>query len=381
MIYLDSAATSFHRPPEVKKAFISALSLGNPGRGGHRAAMAAAEALYGAREAFARHFGGDPARVCFFYNATTALNTVVKTLVPKGGRLLTSDMEHNALRRPALSLAASGVKVDRFRGYGADREIIDSFRAELRKKPDLAVFLSTSNVCPQTLPVRELCRAAGRAGVPTVIDCAQSGGHLPLRLDELGADGLIFPSHKGLWGAAGAGILVASANLAALLEKAGTVMEGGSGLHSFEEGMPALLPERLEWGTPALPAILSAGAGVRSVAAIGEEEIENKLRTLAARCAEGIASVRGLELRGMDGAPGGCGPLLFTVANGKENALARLLYAEGICLREGFHCAPWAHETIGTAQSGGLRVSFSFFNTGKEIARFLSILNRAVKEI
>ncbi|MBQ9468831.1 MAG: aminotransferase class V-fold PLP-dependent enzyme [Clostridia bacterium] len=378
MIYLDSAATSFHRPPEVKKALEAALSMGNPGRGGHRAAMEAAKALYGAREAFAAHFGASPERVCFFYNATTALNTAVKTLLPKGGRLLLSDMEHNALRRPALALKKAGVTVDRFNGYGSEEEIEKSFSEALKKKPDLAAFLHVSNICPQTLPVKKLCALARRAGVMTVIDCAQSGGHLKLDLNAVGADGFVFPSHKGLWGVPGAGILVAGERAAALFERAGTLMEGGSGMHSFEEGMPALLPERLEWGTPALPAILSASAGLKAVSEIGEEEIAGKISKLARQTAEGIASIRGLRLRGMEGTPGECGPLLFTCGGG-ESALAQRLYDEGICLREGYHCAPWAHETVGTEKTGGLRVSFSYFSTKKEIARFLWILNRAVE--
>lgn len=379
MIYLDSAATSIYRPREVERALSRALSLGNPGRGGHRAAAEAARALYGARESFARHFKSEPGRVCFFYNATTALNVIVKSVVPRGGRILLSDMEHNALRRPALSLEKRGVKVDRFRGYGSGSEVLSSFQDALKKKPDLAAFVQCSNICPQTLPVKELCEAARRAGVPTVVDCAQSGGHLPVTLENTGADGLVFPSHKGLWGIAGAGILVSSERLAMLLEGAGTQMEGGSGIHSFEEGMPEFLPERLEWGTPALPAILSAEAGLQKIEEIGYGEIDDKLSALSEAVSEGIASIKGLSLAGMDGTPGKGGPLLFTRTGGNTEELCRRLYEKGICLREGFHCAPWAHETIGTGKTGGVRVSFSYFNGMEEVSRFLKVLENAVR--
>ena len=377
MIYLDSAATSFYKPPEVERAVKSAIYGGNPGRGGHRAALEAAMKIYAVREKAAAYFNSDlPEGVCFFVNATTALNVVIKSLMRGGGRVLLSDMEHNAVLRPARALEKEGVRIDFFKGYGTKEEILASFEEKLALDPRMAVFLHRSNICPQTLPAAELCALAAKKGVLTVVDCAQSAGHLPLDLEKLGADALTVPSHKGLLGIMGAGMLVCSKRMKEELERAGTLMEGGAGLLSKEAGMPAFLPERLEWGTPPYAAILSIGAGIDWLKEAGPEEIEARLSRLSRRAAEGIGNIGGLALRGTDGCAGSGGPLLFTA--GDQAAVCRALYAEGVCLREGFHCAPLAHESIGTARTGGVRVSFSPFNRPGQIERFLKILNKAV---
>ena len=384
MIYLDSGATSLYRPREVYRVLEETLHLGNPGRGGHRLALEASKSLFAVREKLCTHFGlDDAAGVCFFYNATTALNVVLKTLVPPGGRVLISNMEHHAVRRPALALQKKGVTVDYFEGYGKKEEICASFQKKLGKHPDLAVFLISSNICPVTLPVKELCALCRKARVPSLLDAAQAAGHQPLSLRELQADGMVVPSHKGLLGIAGAGALLAGGPLRKALEDRETLLEGGSGIRSFDSGMPEELPERLEWGTPALPAIASLGAGVEYLEKTGYEEISSRISALNARCREGIGNIKGLQLRGMEynppkGQESGC--LLFT-CGGREQPLAQRLYDRGICLREGFHCAPLAHDRIGTGKTGGLRVSFSLFNRPEQIDRFLEILNQCVREM
>ena len=380
MIYLDSGATSIYKPREVFTAVRRAMTLGNPGRGGHKEALAAARELFNARDRIAAHFGApSPECVCFFYNATTAANIVIKTLVNPGETVMLSDMEHNALRRPALALMRRAVKVDYFNGHGKKEEIVRSFHEKLKNKPALIAFVHRSNICPQTLPVEELCALAHKEGVLTVVDCAQSGGHLPLSLSKIGADAFILPSHKGLMGIAGAGVLICSEKLKKALEEAPTLLEGGSGIRSFEEGMPSLLPERLEWGTPALPAILSVAAGIEWIEKHTYDAIGEKLQGLFSAAKAGLASIPQVRLHGMDGNPGKEGPLLFTVENSEQSTLAKRLYDEGVCLREGFHCAPLAHESIGTAQTGGLRVSFSVYNKKEDLDRFLMILEKSLR--
>ena len=375
LIYFDSAATLLPKPAEVKRAALRAMDLGNPGRGGHRSAMDAARTLYRARETLAAHFGvSSPERVCFFYNATTALNCVIKSLASPDAELLISDMEHNAVRRPAL--ASRFGKVTVFNAFDAPERVLSSFSAALTPKTRLAVFIYASNICPTVLPVKELVKEAKKRGVLTVIDCAQAGGHIPLSISDLCADGLVFPSHKGLMGIAGAGILVASSALQSALEKAPTVMEGGSGVLSFETGMPAQLPERLEWGTAALPAIASAAAGVRYIEQFSYGEIAFRERKLFDRTLEGLSVLPGLSIPGLPPSGAHIGPILFSCRKADNAAIARALFEHGFCLREGFHCAPSAHRTIGTAETGGVRVSFSPFNNTAEVDRFLLCLRR-----
>ena len=380
MIYFDNGATSLPKPPAVLEAAYKAAFLGNPGRGGHRLALEGAKRLYDARERLAAHFFAPaPENVCFFSGATEALCRVIKSLVGQRGTILLSDMEHNAVRRPALALEKKGARVLYFGGYGKREEIRSSFVKGLKSKPDLAVFLHTSNVCPQSLPVRELCALCKKEGVLSLVDCAQAGGHLPLSLEELQADGMVLPGHKGLFGLQGAGVLLCSEDMKRALERADTLVEGGSGALSLEEGMPPFLPERMEAGTLPLPAIAALAAGTEYIERIGYGEIGYRLSRLYKKCAEGLSVIAGVRPCAPEAQ--GAGPLLFDTAL-KENALlAEVLSARGIFVREGLHCAPLAHGTVGTGSRGGIRVSFSHLNTERQVDAFLKVLQRELSAL
>jgi selenocysteine lyase/cysteine desulfurase len=347
----------------------------NPGRGGFKMSMDTAMAVFRVRQSAAEFFGASgPECVTFQPGCTQALNIVIGSLKP-GDHVLVTDMEHNAVRRPALALKKRGVRVEYFHGYGKKEEILSSFERALAGKPDLAVFIHTSNVCPQSLPVFELCALCKKKGVLSLLDCAQAGGHLPLPLADLQADGLVLPGHKGLFGLQGGGALLCSERLKKALEEADTLVEGGSGSASLEEGMPSLLPERLEAGTLALPAIASLGAGVRFVAERGYGEIGDRLSRLSLRCMEGLSVIRGVKLC----APyaQGAGPLLFETDLTDNASMAEALSLAGVCVREGLHCAPLIHKHLNTHNEGLVRASLSIQNTLSEIAYFL----RSVKKI
>jgi selenocysteine lyase/cysteine desulfurase len=374
LIYFDNGATSLPKPPCVLCAVREAALMGNPGRGGHKAALEGAKLVYSARERLCAHFHGRaPDHVCFFSGATEALNRVIKSLVPRGGRILISDMEHNAVRRPALALAKrNGVTVDLFCGYGKREEIVASFEKQLAKAPDLAVFLHTSNICRQTLPIRDLCALCKKKKILSVVDCAQAAGHVPLNINGLLADGLCLAGHKGLLGVQGGGALICSPALKAALENADTLVEGGAGILSFDEEMPSFLPERLEAGTQPLPAIAAMAAGISYLEQLGYGAIEEQEIRLYRQCAEGLAEIPGIRPLGSEAV--GIGPLLFDTDLADNAPLAAALFERGVCVREGFHCAPLAHMRIGSGERGGIRVSLSPFNTPKQVDAFLCIL-------
>lgn len=338
-------------------------------------ALEGARLLYDTRQRLCLHFGASaPDHVCFFSGATEGLNRVIKSLVPAGGRILLSDMEHNAVRRPALALSKKGVAVDYFCGYGSDEEILASFEKQLEKGPDLAVFLHTSNICPQTLPVKKLAALCKRRKVLSLVDCAQAAGHTPLVLKDLGVDGLCLAGHKGLFGIQGAGVLICSDALKDALEKAETLVEGGAGIASFEEGMPSFLPERMEAGTLPLPAIASIGGGLAYIEQLGYEQIGQKMRRLYRECAAGLEELEGITLLGKRAK--GIGPLLFDTDLEDNATLALALSERGVCLREGLHCAPLAHLRIGSGARGGIRISLSPLNTIRQVDNFLCILQK-----
>ena len=347
MIYLDYGATSFHKPPQVYRAVAEAMhTCANPGRGGYGTAMEASGTIYGCREAAAALFHCRPEQVVLTTSCTHGLNIAIRSLVKAGGRVLISGFEHNAVTRPLHALGAeilvSGRKLFDW------EDVMDSFAKALKKKPDAAVFTHVSNVFGYILPVEAMAKLCREAGVPFVLDAAQSAGTLPIHFDDLGADFVAMPGHKGLLGPQGTGLLLCRAEAEPLLQ-------GGTGSDSIRQEMPDYLPDRLEAGTLNVPGYAGLTQGLRYVAKTGEERIFRREHTQLLRCVEG------LEKRGMKVFSGShqAGTVSFLCGMDSEEAAA-ILARQGIAVRAGLHCAPLAHENAGTLAQGTLRVSFGY---------------------
>lgn len=345
MIYLDHGATSFPKPPAVSRAMLRALqTCANPGRGGHAAAMAASEALYRCRNWASKLFDCREDQVVFTANCTQGLNMAIRTLVKPGSRVVITGFEHNAVVRP-LHLLHARVQV-------AGRQLFDwedtlsRFEEALKAGADAAVFTHVSNAFGYILPVEEMAALCRRYGVPFILDAAQSAGSLPVSSQTLGADFIAMPGHKGLLGPQGTGLLLCNR----LPE---VFMAGGTGSESESAAMPDWLPDRAEAGTANVPGIAGLAAGMERVAAQTPAAIFRREHALAMDCA------RMLEKQG------------FQVFSGAHQAatvsflgeidceeLAQKLAGRGIALRAGLHCAPLAHESAGTLETGTLRVSF-----------------------
>ena len=207
MIYLDNGATSFHKPVQVRRAMLDAMiRCANPGRGGYRAAMEAANEVFRCRETAGRMFGCTPEQVVFTSNCTHGLNIAIRTLVKPGANVVISGFEHNAVTRTLYGLGAVV--------HTAGRKLFDwddtlrEFDAALNTRPDAAVFTHVSNVFGYILPVAEMAGMCRARGIPFVVDAAQSAGCLPVSLEALGADFIAMPGHKGLLGPQGTGLLL-----------------------------------------------------------------------------------------------------------------------------------------------------------------------------
>ena len=347
MIYLDHGATSFPKPPAVRRAVQDAmLRCANPGRGGHPAAMEAAGVVYGCREAAAQLFHCQPEQVVLTSNCTHGLNIAIRTLVAPGDRVVVSGFEHNAVVRPLYAL---GAKVT-----GAGRRLFDwedtleEFEKALRTGPKAAVFTHVSNVFGYILPVEEMAGLCKRYGVPFAVDAAQSAGSMELDFEALGADFLAAPGHKGLLGPQGTGLLLCAGAGEPLLF-------GGTGSDSIRREMPEYLPERLEAGTVNVPGIAGLAAGLRYVSRLGPENIGRRERTQAAML------VRGLKRLGIKvfSGPHQGGTVSFVPTMDCEE-LGERLARRGIAVRAGLHCAPLAHESAGTLQTGTVRISLGY---------------------
>jgi cysteine desulfurase family protein len=374
VIYLDHAATSFPKPPEVSEAIVDLLAhrAGNPGRAGHALAVAAQAAVADTRRRVAAFFGvRDPSRVVFTLNATDALNTALWGLLRPGDRVLTTSLEHNAVVRPLSALAERGVSVTRVPCAPDGALDLDDLARALEAAPTRLVAMThASNVCGTILPVREAARLAHRHGAVLLLDAAQTAGVLPIDAAELGVDLLAFPGHKGLLGPTGTGGLYVSPEVRLVPTR-----QGGTGTLSEEERQPEALPEALEAGTVNTVGIAGLGAALRVVEARGLARIRAHEQALTTRLLAGLRETPGVRVHG-PADPDRQVAVVSITAEGWEpiDLGAALDSAFGVAVRPGLHCAPVAHRALGTFPRGTLRLSAGFTTTEDEIDQALAAL-------
>lgn len=345
MIYLDNGATSFHKPPAVYRAVERAMrTCANPGRGGYGAAMEASRQVYGCREEAAALFDCQPEQVALTTSCTHGLNIAIRSLVKPGGRVVVSGFEHNAVTRPLHALQAE-IHVAGRKLFDWE-DTLECFDQALKQGADAAVFTHVSNVFGYILPVEELAALCRDRGIPFVIDAAQSAGSLPVKLKALGADFIAMPGHKGLLGPQGTGLLLCAGQVQPLLY-------GGTGSASMDQNMPDYLPDRLEAGTLNVPGFAGLAQGMRCLKRMGTEQVFRTGHRQLERC------VAGLRRLGMEVFAGEHQAATVSFRPGMDcEEAARMLAEQGIAVRAGLHCAPFAHESVGTLQTGTVRVSF-----------------------
>ena len=374
MIYFDSAATTFQKPREVEQAMVVALrTMSSPGRGGYRAAMRAAETSFACREALAKMYhAASPEQVVFTSSATHGLNIAIKSLVSPGGSAVVSGYEHNAVTRP---LHALGAKVSAAAAPLFQPEaVMAEFDRLIVPGTEAVICNHVSNVFGFVQPVEHVARLCRERGVPLVIDASQSAGLLPLDLTELGASFIAMPGHKGLYGPQGTGVLLCGEGAPVK-----TLMEGGTGSFSIRQEMPDFLPDRLEPGTHNMPGIAGLLAGIRFVERKGPQAICGGERRLAQLAAAGLRKLPGVTVYARPDLAAQLGVVSFTAEGKDAEALAAALADRGIAVRAGLHCAPLAHRTAGTLDSGTVRLSFSAFNTRQEVTVFLRTLGEILR--
>ena len=374
MIYFDSAATTFQKPRSVAVAMENALAtMSSPGRGGYGAAMRAADAAFTCREALAEMYHlKNPEQVVFTMNATHALNIAIKSLVPKGGRAVISGYEHNAVTRP---LAALGAETAVAAGPLFHPEAVEAaFDREITPGTDAVICNHVSNVFGFVQPVEAVAAICRSRGVPFIIDASQSAGVLPLDMEALGAAFIAMPGHKGLYGPQGTGVLLCGQGV-----ETATLLEGGTGSMSLQQAMPDFLPDRLEAGTHNMPGIAGLLAGVQFVRSQGLGAICRRERLLALLAADGLKKLPGVRVYAQPDLADQAGVVSFTAEGREVEALAGALAERGIAVRAGLHCAPAAHQTAGTVDTGTVRASFSHWNTPEEVARFLGAMGEILR--
>lgn len=375
MIYFDNAATSFPKPPMVARAMAGTLTKigGNPGRAGHSLSLCGGRVIQRCRELLGEAFGAKtPEQVIFTSGCTEALNIAIRGMLHQGDEVLCSHGEHNAVMRPLKELEAAGqirVRVLKANSLGLVTE--GAIQEAVTPRTALCVLCHASNVTGVVQPVAKLSATLRKYGIPLLVDAAQTAGVLPVSLQELGADMIALPGHKGLLGPHGTGVLVLGEGM---LPR--PLIMGGTGSVSESMRQPEALPDRYESGTANLPGIAGLLAGAR-FALHHRAEIEAYEQELSQRLRHGLERMRGVRVLGHPGAEK-VGVISFVPAFMDPGQLADQLASAGFALRAGLHCAPSIHQWLGTLHSGACRASVGIYNTEQEVDQLLEAVDRAL---
>lgn len=365
MIYLDNAATTLHKPPQVAEAVVAAMStMGNAARGAHAGALQASRAVYDTRVKLARLFGcARPDHVVFTANSTEALNIALFGALPAGVHVLSTDLEHNSVLRPLYALEDAGAAAVSF--LPADRRgCIDyaDFSRLLRPETRAVVCTHASNLTGNLLDIARIGAFAHAHGLLFIVDASQTAGAVPIDMAAMHIDILCFTGHKGLMGPQGTGGLCIREGVEIRPWK-----RGGSGVHSYDRQQPQEYPTRLEAGTLNSHGIAGLSAALDFLAATGVETIGRHETALMRRFYEGVADTPGVTVYGDFTGGQRAAIVALNVRDYDSAAVADALSEQyGIAVRPGAHCAPRMHRALGTVDRGAVRFSFSWYNTPAE---------------
>lgn len=373
-IYLDNAATTYPKPEAVYSAMdrFAREVGGNPGRSGHRRSLDAGREVLSARETMARFLEvSDPSRIVFTKNATEALNLVIKGIMARGGHAVITSMEHNSVWRPLEALARTADVSYTVVQCGPYGDLEPSRMAEaIRPDTRLLICSHASNVAGNLLPVDEVAELAASAGLPLLVDAAQTAGRYELLPEREGIPLLAFTGHKELFGPSGTGGLYIAPGL-----EPEPLMYGGTGSRSESSIQPDLMPDRYESGTLNAVGLAGLRAGVEFVMERSLKEIRSHEGQLSQRLIEGILRLSSATLYGPIEWERRVGVISFNLEGLTSSEVAsRLDEQYGIYVRSGLHCAPLAHRTLGTLRNGVVRASLSCMNTMEHVDGILEAL-------
>ena len=378
MIYLDNAATTLHKPPQVAEAVLHAMTtMGNAARGAHSGALEASRTVFGTREKLARLFACQRAdHVVFTANSTEALNIAINGLIHEGDHVISTDCEHNSVLRPLYRLEEErGVKLD---FVPADRRgLVDYADFERLMRPDTRAVVCThcSNLTGNILDIGRIAGIAHSRGALLIVDASQTAGTVPIDMQALGVDVLCFTGHKGLMGPQGTG---------GLCIRPGVEIDpwkvGGSGVHSYDRHQPREYPTRLEAGTLNSHGIAGLSAALDVILERGVADIRRAEHALMQRFYDGVCGISGVTVYGDFSAPERGAIVALNIRDSESSAVAdELAVTSGIATRPGAHCAPRMHRALGTTEQGAVRFSFSCYNTEREVDAAIAAV-RAIAE-
>lgn len=380
-IYFDNAATAMARPQEVVDAVVRALtSFGNVGRGAHEAAISADMAVFDARRKVAELLGApSPSRVAFSYNVTEALNIAIAGLLGPGQRALTTAASHNSVLRPLFrardergcTVDVAPIRPDASLDFDAYARLLE------QGHPQLVVATHSSNLTGDVYDVARMAAMAHEVGALFVLDAAQTAGALPVDMRALDVDVLCFTGHKSLLGPQGTGGLCVADGV-----EIPPLLEGGTGVHSYDERQPAAMPESLEAGTLNAHGLAGLAAGIDYLQRVGVEHVAEVVGGLTERFEAGVRELPGVRVYGGHGGVGRTGVVALNVGTVDSGRITSLLAEHyGISTRSGAHCAPLMHKALGTVDQGAVRFSFSHLNTVEEVDAGIAAMTEIARAV
>ena len=380
MIYLDKAATSYHKPEEVAKAVYEAVkATGNSGRGANSVSLNTTKMLYDTREKLCKLFNGkDSSRITFAYNATEALNIVIRGLFKEGDHVITTEAEHNSVLRPLYrSRKEENTELTFIKCDKKGRLEISEIKKSIRKNTKAIICTHASNLTGNIMDIEKVGKICRENNLIFIVDASQSAGSIPIDIERQNIDVLCFTGHKSLYGAQGTGGLYVREGI--LIDP---LKVGGSGIDTYNTEHPAEMPERLEAGTLNSHGIAGLRAGLDFINSTGIEKIHNNISMLRTSFVKGlramnlddIIKISGSEKRDNSG-------VVSIDFVGYDNAIigAKLSSVYKIYTRCGLHCAAMAHNALGNGLRGSVRFSFGYFNTEEEIDITLNSIREILK--
>ena len=379
-IYLDNASTTFPKAPNVASAmadYITNCGI-NINRGSYSLAYDVEDIIYTTRQRLHTLFNGhDPSHVIFTQNVTMSLNMVIKGLLKAGDHVLVSSMEHNAVMRPLTQLLDKGITFDTIPCDSTGFIQMDSIEPLIRPNTVALIINHASNVCGTIQPLESIGPICKAHNLQFIVDAAQTAGVIPIDVKACHIDALCFTGHKGLLGPQGIGGIILTKEMAQNLTP---LIAGGTGSFSHLETMPTHMPDTFEAGTLNLPGIMGLNEGLSYIESQGMENIHNHELALTQAFLEGLQSIDGINIVGKQNIQDRTAVVSITIDGMDPASIAYELESTYyIMTRVGLHCAPRAHQTLGTYPEGTVRFSFGYANTLKDVESALSALNTIVK--
>ena len=379
-IYLDNASTTFPKAPNVASAmadYITNYGI-NINRGSYSLAYDVEDTIYTTRQRLNTLFNGhDPSHVIFTQNVTMSLNMVIKGLLKAGDHVLVSSMEHNAVMRPLTQLLDKGITFDTIPCDSTGSIQMDSIEPLIRPNTVAMIINHASNVCGTIQPLESIGPICKAHNLQFIVDAAQTAGVIPIDVKAYHIDALCFTGHKGLLGPQGIGGIILTKEMAQTLTP---LIAGGTGSFSHLETMPTHMPDAFESGTLNLPGIIGLNEGLAYIESVGMETIHNHELALSKTFLEGLQDIEHINVIGKQNLQDRTAVVSITIDSMDAASIAYELESTyHIMTRVGLHCAPRAHQTLGTYPEGTVRFSFGYANTLKDVEAALSALHTIVK--